>query len=77
MYVESNSRPEIYFSFHQCTRFTQNFKHYNKNTIIHIFKYIKGDINDGNHEGLIIYPSNKIQVDCYVYKYFDGLYGQE
>ena len=77
MYAESYYRPEISFVVHQCARFTHNFKHSHENAILSIFKYIKATNKNRKHEGLIIYPSNKIQVDCYVYKYFDGLYGQE
>ena len=77
MFVASNFRPYIDFTVHQCAIFIHNFKHYHEKAILRIWKYLKENSKDRKYEGLIIYPSNKIQVYLYVDAYLDRIYGWE
>ena len=76
IYVTSNYRPYIAFEVHHCDRFTHNFKHSHEKCILHIIKYLQGTRKYGKHEGLIIYASKKMQINCYVDAEFYGLYVQ-
>ena len=76
MYLASNSRPEIQFAVHQCARFTHNFRASHEDAVLRICRYLK-ETNKDQGNGLILNPSSKFQVDCYVDSDFAGLYGHE
>ena len=62
MYLTSNSRPDIDFSVHQCVCFIHVPHLSHAKAVKCIFRYIKG-IED---KGLILEPSHKLQVYCYI-----------
>ena len=74
MYLAANSLPEIQFAVHQCARFTHNYKASHEEAILRICRYLK-DIKEKG--GLVINPSNRMQMDCYVDADFAGLYRYE
>ena len=42
LYLASNTRPYIYFSFHQCARFTHNTNASHETAVKRIFQYLQG-----------------------------------
>ena len=46
-FLEESTRPDIAYSAHQCARFSATPKESHGNAIEHIFKYLKGSIDDG------------------------------
>eukprot|EP00957_Ditylum_brightwellii_P050510 3831205-Ditylum_brightwellii.AAC.1 len=75
MYLTSNSRPEITFAVHQCTRFTHGTKYSHEKAILQICRYLKGM----QSEGLIIKPNMKemLQVNCFADADFARLFSAE
>jgi hypothetical protein len=73
LYLSSNSRPDIQFAVHQCARFTHNPKESHAKAIKRICRYLKGTAT----KGLILKPTPKLELDCYVDADFAGLYGYE
>jgi histone deacetylase 1/2 len=69
LYLAGNSRPDIAFAVHQATRFTHAPKASHEKAVLRICRYLKGT----RDEGLIMKPSEKLKVDCYVDADFDGL----
>jgi hypothetical protein len=73
LYLAGNSRPDIAFAVHQAARFTHAPKASHEKAVIRICRYLKGTRN----EGLVLQPSRKLKVDCYVDADFGGLFGAE
>ena len=61
LYLESNTRPNIFFAVHQCTRFTHKTKASNETTVNSIYPYIQGTKDNS----LVFNPSKQLVVDCY------------
>ena len=70
MYLAQNFRPEIIYAVHQCVRFTHAPRKSHVVRIKSIIRYLQGT----KDEGLIIKPSNSLQVNCYVDVGFAGLW---
>ena len=73
MYLATNSRPDIAYSVNQCARFTHSPKASHAAAIKRIVRYLKGTVTNG----MIINPSDILNVDCYVDADFGGLWGSE
>ena len=73
LYLESNTRPDISFSVHQCARFTHNTKASHETAVKRICRYLHGT----KENGLVFNPSKKLVVDCYADADFAGLWGHE
>ena len=73
LYLESNTRPYISFTVHQCVRFTHNTKASHETAVKSICRYLQGT----KENGLVFNPSKKLVVDCYADEYFPGLWGHE
>ena len=71
--MESNTRPDISFSVHQCSRFTHNTKSSHETALKRIFRYLQGT----NDNGLVFNPSKKLLVGFYADADFAGLWGHE
>ena len=66
LYWASNTRPDIYFAVHQCSRFTHNTKASHETAVKRICWYLK----DTKENGLVFNPFKKLVVDCYADSYF-------
>ena len=53
--------------------FTHCVKYYHKNAVLRIYKYIKKE----QKEGLILCPKKKLNMECYTFAEFCGLYDTE
>ena len=73
MYLATNSRPDIAYSVNQCARFTHAPKASHGAAVKRIMRYLQGT----QSKGMIIAPSDKFNVDCYVDADFGGLWGSE
>ena len=73
MYLATNSRPDIAYTVNQCARFTHSPKASHAAAIKRIVRYLKGTVTNG----MIINPSDTLNVDCYVDADFGGLWGSE
>ena len=69
MYIASNSQPEIQFYFHKCDIFTHNYRASHEDAIICTYRYLK----ETQKKGIIIIPTIKLRVNCYVDYEFTGL----
>ncbi len=68
-----HSRPDISFATHQCARYTHSPKQSHEDALKHIGRHLKGKM----HNGLILTPSTKFNIDCYPDANFAGLWGRE
>ena len=73
LYLASNTRPDISFAVHQCSRFTHNTKVSHETDVKRICRYLQGTKDNG----LVFNPSKKMVVDCYADADFSGLWGHE
>ena len=71
LYLASNTRPYIYFAFHQCVRFTHNTKVSNETAVKKTYRYLQGT----KENGLMFNPSKKLVVGFYADANFAGLWG--
>ena len=69
LYLASNTRPDISFAVHQCSRFTHNTKVSHETAVKRICRYIQGTKDNG----IVFNISKKLVVDCYADEYFAGL----
>ena len=60
LYLESNTRPDLSFTVHQCARFTHNTKVSHEKSVKRICRYLQCTKNSG----LVFNPSKKLVVDC-------------
>ena len=73
LYLASNTRPDISFIVHHCSRFTHNTKASQNTAVKRIFRYLQGTKDNG----LVFNPSKKPVVGCYVDADFTGLWRYE
>jgi hypothetical protein len=73
LYLSGHSRPDIAFAVHQCARYTFAPTALHGQALKRIGRYLKGTID----RGLIMTPSDRLQVDCFPDADFAGLYGHE
>ena len=72
MYLANNTRPDIAHAVHACARYTHHPKKSHAGAVKHILRYLKGTMD----KGMILDPSNKHELDCYVDSDFAGQYNQ-
>ena len=70
MYLASYSWQDILFVIHQYAFFTQNYQESHEDSILRICRYLK----DTQKKGLILSPTGKIHVNCYVDSEFVGMF---
>ena len=70
LYLALKKRPDISFAVHQYARFTHNTKESHETAVKRICWYLQGT----KENGLVLNPSKKMVVDCYVDAYFAGLW---
>ena len=73
LYLASNTRPDISFSVHQCSRFTHNTKVPHETAVKRICRYLQCTTENG----LVFNSSKKLVVDCYADADFVGLWVHE
>ena len=73
MYLVQNFRPDIAYAVHQCARFTHAPRKSHVIGIKRIICYLQGS----KDKGLVLSPSDKLQIDCYVDTDFAGLWNVE
>ena len=73
LYLESNTKPDIYFDVHQCPQFIHKTKAYPDIAVKSICRYLKS-IKD---KGLVFNTTKKLVVDCYPDADFAGLWGHK
>jgi hypothetical protein len=73
LYLSSNSRPDIQFAVHQCTRFTHSPWQSHSDAVKRICRYLQGT----RSRGLIFQPSKEMTLDCYSDADFAGLWNYE
>jgi hypothetical protein len=72
-YLQGNSRPDITYVVSSAARFTHFPKRSHEEALKRIVRYLKGTMN----EGLVLRPSDSLDVDCYVDADFAGLWPHE
>ena len=72
-YLQGHSRPDITYAVSQCARFTHSPKRSHERALERIGQYLKGTIQ----EGLIMKPTQNLDLDCYVDADFAGLWPYE
>ncbi len=72
-YLQAHSRPDITFAVSQCARYSHNTRRSHELALERIGQYLK--LTQG--EGLILSPSDTLDVDCYVDADFAGLWSYE
>ncbi|KAG7362125.1 hypothetical protein IV203_025791 [Nitzschia inconspicua] len=73
IYLQSNSRPDITYAVSAAARFTHSPKRSHEEALKRIGRYLKGTLN----EGLVLRPSETLNIDCYVDADFAGLWPHE
>ena len=73
LYLSGHSRPDIAFAVNQCARYTFRPTDRHVAALKRIGRYLKGT----RGKGLVLRPSRRLKVDCYVDADFAGLWGQE
>jgi hypothetical protein len=72
-YLQGHSRLDITFAVSQCARYTQNPKGSHEIALERIGQYLKHT----RDKGLVLKPTNSLDIDCYVDANFAGLWGYE
>ena len=72
-YLQGHSRPDITYAVSQCARFTHSPKRSHEQALERIGQYLKHTLD----EGLIMQPSQNLDIDCYVDADFAGLWPHE
>ncbi|KAL7519736.1 hypothetical protein ACHAWF_000253, partial [Thalassiosira exigua] len=73
LYLTGHSRPDCTFVVHQCARYTLEPKRSHIVALKLLGRYLKGTAD----KGLILDPSPGLDIDCYPYPDFAGLWGHE
>jgi len=73
LYLSSNTRPDIQFAVHQCSRFSHSPKHSHGQAVKRICRYLAGT----KDKGITFTPDLKKGLDCYVDADYAGLFGHE
>ena len=71
--MASNSRPDIAFAVHQCARFTHCTRQSHEKAVKRIIRYLQGT----KDTGLVIKPTEQLQLDLYADSDFAGLWNLE
>lgn len=69
----TRSRPDLSFAVHQCARYTFAPRRSHEIALQRIGRYLKGTLD----KGIILSPSDSLDVDCYADSDFAGLWGVE
>ena len=72
-YLHAHSRPDLTYAVSQCARFVHNPKRSHERAVEKIGQYLKHT----QDQGLILKPSQELDVDCYVDADFAGLWPYE
>ncbi|KAG7361168.1 hypothetical protein IV203_036268 [Nitzschia inconspicua] len=72
-YLQANSRPDITFAVSAAARFTHSPRRSHEEALKRIGRYLKGTLE----EGLVLRPSETLNIDCYVDADFAGLWPHE
>lgn len=72
-YLQGHSRPDITYAVSQCARFVHSPKRIHEEALMRIGQYLKGTVD----KGLILRPSGKLTVDCFVDADFAGMWPYE
>ena len=72
-YLQGHSRPDITYAVSQCARFIHSTRRSHELALQRIGQYLKGTMD----EGLILRPSDDLNIDCYVDADFAGLWPWE
>ena len=72
-YLCATTRPEIKYAVSQCARYTHSPKRSHEEALLRIGRYLKGTME----EGLILDPTDHMNIDVYVDADFAGLWGSE
>jgi len=72
-YLQGHTRPDISFAVSQCSRYI----HFHTNMHITALKRIGRYVLKTSEKGIILNPSSKLTVDCYVDADFAGLWHRE
>ena len=72
-YLQAHSRPDITFAVSQCARYVHNPRRSHEIALERIGQYLRGTMD----RGMIIQPTNQLQLDCFVDADFAGLWGYE
>jgi hypothetical protein len=72
-YLHSHSRPDLTYAVSQCARWTHSPKRSHEEALERIGQYLKSTLD----EGLILRPSDTLDIDCYVDADFAGLWPHE
>ena len=69
---EQYTRPDITHVVHACAMYIHKPKKVHAIAIKHILRYLKGTM----HDGIILNPNNKHELNCFVDSDFAGQYNQ-
>jgi hypothetical protein len=72
-YLQGHSRPDICYAVSQCSRFIHNTKRSHEIALERIGRYLKGTMD----EGLILRPTGRFDIECFVDSDFAGLWSFE
>ncbi|KAG7349585.1 reverse transcriptase RNA-dependent DNA polymerase [Nitzschia inconspicua] len=72
-YLQANSRPDITFAVSAAARFTHSPRRSHEEALKRIGRYLQGTLD----EGLVLRPSETLNIDCYVDADFAGLWPHE
>jgi hypothetical protein len=72
-YLQSKSSPDIAYAVNSTARFTHNPRRSHQEALKRIGWYLKSTIN----EGLVLRPTETLDIDCYVDADFSGLWPHE
>ena len=72
-YLSGHTRPELEFSVHQCGRYAHNPRAKHEIAVKRIGRYLVGT----RDKGLILRPTNDLNLECYVDADFAGLWNYE
>jgi hypothetical protein len=72
-YLQAHSRPDMTFAVSQSAWYVQRTQRWHEIVIEHIGLYLKGS----QDEGLILKPTGRLDIDCYVDADFTGLWPHE
>ena len=73
LYLSNTTRPDLAFAVHQCASFSHNPKRSHELALKRIGRYLIGT----KDRGMILDPSTKLDIDCFVDADFAGLWGSE
>ena len=73
LYLSSNTRPDIQFAVHQCSRFTHSPRHSHAQALKRICRYLKGTAD----KGIVCSPNLQEGLNCFVDADYAGLFSYE